>query len=103
MHVPAGPAHNLSMTTQSPEQAAPKLGKTANGIEITDGLIVITNEMRAGKVLASTATIDGWFDVEYASGGRVMQNAERVATFFAGRSARQMWANDMADRVEAGL
>lgn len=61
--------------------------KTADGVPLSDGLIVFTNEMRTGRVDLATLDSEGWFDVVYPSGGRVMQNWDRVATRFEGRVA----------------
>lgn len=61
-------------------------GLTWDGKVITPGLIVFTNEFRVGKVVEGSLRehSPGWFDVEYRTGGTVMQNAERVATHFNG-------------------
>lgn len=75
------------------------LGKTWDGVPITHGLAVFTNEMRVGLVEADRvrASDDGWFDVRYADGRRVMQNAERVATRFEGRNAAEQWAAEQGE------
>jgi predicted RNA-binding Zn-ribbon protein involved in translation (DUF1610 family) len=66
------------------EDASRTVGRTTDGIDIVDGLAVITNEFRVGVVRLDRprALDDGWFDVEYADGRRVMQNGERIATRF---------------------
>lgn len=62
--------------------------RTADGVEIVEGLVVFTNEMRTGVVRAGHRSYEeGWFDVEYADGRRVMMNGDRVATRFEGRDA----------------
>lgn len=75
------------------------LGRTYDGVPIVEGLAVFTNEMKVGLVRTDRvrASDDGWFDVEYADGRRVMQNADRVATHFTGlddkrRDAATEWA-----------
>lgn len=79
-------------------------GKTADGVQIADGLVVWTNEMAVGRVdLGRMRTFsDGWFDVVYADGKRVLMNGERVATRFQGRSAEKVHANDLALIEAAG-
>lgn len=63
-------------------------GLTWDHIPITPGLIVFTNEMRAGKVVEGLREHNpGWFDVEYRDGGKVTQSADRVTTHFNGQSA----------------
>lgn len=78
-------------------------GKTADGVEIVEGLVVFTNEMQVGVVRLGRhrASDDGWFDVEYAPDAdgysrRVMQNGDRVATRFEGRSAQKRWDEQTA-------
>ncbi len=80
----------------------PDLGLTADGVPIVDNLLVITNEMRVGKIRLDRyrASDDGWFDVEYADGRRVMQNSERVATRFGTRSAKDVWAEETGTTAE---
>lgn len=64
------------------------MGVTVDGVHIEPGLVVWTNEYRPGTVLSNHRTRPSeWFDVEYATGGRVMQNCERVATVFEGKRA----------------
>lgn len=63
------------------------MGVTVDGVPITPGLAVWTNEYRAGEVADTVRHDPEWFDVRYATGGVVMQNGERVATVFEGRSA----------------
>lgn len=69
-------------------------GTTWDGVTITPGLIVFTNEMRAGKVVDGSVREHnpGWFDVQYRDGSQVMQNAERVATHFNGANATDVHA-----------
>lgn len=76
----------------------PDLGRTADGATVTDGLAVFTNEMRVGVVRTDRyrTADDGWFDVEYADGRRVMQNGERVATRFDGEVAETAWSRELA-------
>ena len=69
----------------------PSYGTSADGKQVTPGLIVFTNEMRVGKVVEGFRNNEGWFDVEYRTGGRVMQNAERVATRFEQRKAEDVY------------
>lgn len=72
------------------------LGTTADGVPVVDGLVVFTNEMRPGVInLAAYRPLhDGWFDVDYPDGGVALQNGERVATRFEGRSATAAY-NDL--------
>jgi hypothetical protein len=92
------------MTTENSTET-PDLGTTDDGVKIVDGLPVITNEMTVGLVRADRyrTAHDGWFDVEYANGGRVMQNGERVTTRFRGlngvRVAADEWAALMAEKA----
>lgn len=74
------------------------VGKTADGVDIVEGMPVITNEMQAGLVRLDRyrASDDGWFDVEYADGRRVMQNGERVATRFRGLNGTLVAADEWA-------
>lgn len=88
------------MTEQT---SPPSLGRTADGVDIVDGLIVWTNEMRPGVVRLDRyrTSDDGWFDVECPPDGsgrgrRVMQNGERVATRFEGRDARTAYNQALA-------
>lgn len=68
---------------------------TADGVEITHGLRVITNNLDHGTVdLERSVYTEGWFDVvldtEYnglPTTGRTMQNGERVTTRFQGKNA----------------
>lgn len=73
------------MSEQQPEV----YGETWDGVPITPGLVVFTNEMRAGVVVPGSHREHnpGWFDVEYRNGGKVMQDASRVATHFNLRDA----------------
>lgn len=64
------------------------MGKTHEGVAVVPGLHVWTNEMRAGVVGQEEKYTPGWFEVYYADGGSVLQNAERVAIYFMGRSAK---------------
>lgn len=54
--------------------------KTTDGVTITPGLAVWTNEWRVGRVTDREATHDGWFDVRYPDGGGALQNGERMTT-----------------------
>lgn len=88
------------MSTENSAPEGKDLGTTADGITIVEGLPVITNEMRVGLVRTDRyrTSDDGWFDVEYADGRKVMQNGERVATRFRGLNgtlvAADMWATE---------
>ena len=93
------------MTT---ETSTPKnLGTTDDGVAIVEGLPVITNEMTVGVVRLDRfrTSDDGWFDVEYAGGRRVMMNGERVTTRFRGlngvRVAADEWAALMAEKDQS--
>lgn len=84
------------MTTSSTENT--DLGTTDDGVKIVDGLPVITNEMTVGLVRTDRfrTAQDGWFDVEYADGRRVMQNGERVTTRFRGLNGVRVAADEWA-------
>lgn len=76
---------------QNPSEEHP-MGVTVDGVHIEPGLVVWTNEYRAGIVQEPkhreyASTFDGWFDVRYPSGGGALQNPERVATEFEGKRA----------------
>jgi hypothetical protein len=92
------------MTTENNE--VPDLGTTDDGVKIVDGLPVITNEMTVGLVRTDRyrTAHDGWFDVEYAGGRRVMMNGERVTTRFRGlnrvRVAADEWAALVAEQAD---
>lgn len=68
---------------------------TTDGVEITHGLRVFTNNLDRGTVdLERNVFTEGWFDVvldtDYKgqpTTGRTMQNGERVATRFQGKDA----------------
>lgn len=62
-------------------------GTTHDGVRITPGLIVFTNEFRVGKVVEGSLREHnpGWFDVEYRNGAKAMQSPDRVATHFTGQ------------------
>ena len=82
--------------SEAPSEAHP-MGVTVDGVPIVPGLVVWTNEYRPGTVLAERFPMGNppeWFDVEYASGGRVMQNPERVAVVFEGKRASDALAAD---------
>lgn len=73
-----------------------KLLRTVDGVPITEGLAVWTNDLttgritlrdRAGKPFVDSAYWDGWFDVIDSNGDRNMANAERVAVRWQGKNA----------------
>jgi hypothetical protein len=79
--------------SQPPSEQYP-LGVTVDGVPITPGLAVWTNDMEAGVVIDDPARFtrehwDGWFEVATKPGARLgtLQNWERVATTFEGREA----------------
>lgn len=74
---------------QNPSEEHP-MGVAVCGTPIEPGLIVWTNEYKPGIVTEHKHN-DGWFDVRYATGGRTMQNPERVATVFEGKRAADEW------------
>lgn len=78
-------------------EAEVQAGTTSDGVEIRDGLAVYTNEWRVGVVDTSRmrATSDGWFDVVYLDGRRVMQNGDRVATVVRDADGRRLVAADV--------
>lgn len=80
-------------------------GTTADGVQITHGLIVFTNELGTGKInLEDMKEVDeGWFDVVEHNGRRVYQNRERVATTFQGRSAADEYTTNATALSEADL
>jgi len=75
-------------------------GTTTDGVPITEGLPVFTNEMRVGVVrLGRHRHSPGWFDVESIADAdgparTVMQNGERVATVFRDISGKRRVAAD---------
>lgn len=52
--------------------------KTADGVEITDGMRVWDYNLDRGVVDLSRMGTDGWFDVRTDTGGRSFMNAERI-------------------------
>lgn len=52
--------------------------RTADGVEITDGLRVWDYNLRRGTVDLSRLGTDGWFHVQTDEGGCSLMNAERV-------------------------
>lgn len=74
------------MNRSRPPSAEHPLGVAVCGTPITPGLAVWTNEFRVGVVTGVDEAkvrapgFDGWFDVLYADGRKVMQNADRVST-----------------------
>lgn len=54
--------------------------KTADGVEITQGLRVWDYNLERGEVDLTHLDSQGWFDVNVDSGGRSYMNAERVCT-----------------------
>lgn len=93
----------MNLTPDSEKQRLALAGKTVDGTQITDGLIVFTNELVAAKVALDTVDAEGWFDVVEPSGRRTMQNAERVATTFQGRVAGDEYAADAAAMSDLDL
>lgn len=82
--------------SQKPSEQHP-MGVAVCGTSITPGLIVFTNELRAGKVVprdygVHTTAFDEWFDVVYRTGSKVMQNPERVTTVFTDFDGRLLVA-----------
>ncbi|MBQ6358489.1 MAG: hypothetical protein IJI97_05970 [Clostridia bacterium] len=64
---------------------------TSDGVEITPGLKVMTNEVKWGIIDPAQFTsgrsthpggeyFNGWFDVLYEDGSRVLMNGERLRT-----------------------
>lgn len=59
--------------------------RTADGVEITDGLRVWDNDLRSGVVDFAACPInhaywDGWFAIKHDEGGYSMVNGERMTT-----------------------
>lgn len=52
--------------------------RTADGVEIVDGMRVWDYNLDAGVVDLSRLDSGGWFDVKTDGGGRSYMNAERV-------------------------
>lgn len=79
--------------------------KTWDGVPLTEGLVVWTNEFRVGRVTFKRHRVsdDGWFDVEYPEGRTVMQNSERVATVFEGVKAVDRLRETEQQLRDAGL
>lgn len=77
------------------------LGNTADGKPIVDGLIVFTNDMKVGKVLAGTER-HGWFDVEHLDGTKSMMNGERVSTTFRTYDGRIEYATEAYTKAQKG-
>lgn len=75
--------------------------RTADGVEITDGLWVWDNDLRLGTVDFAKSrpereTWDGWFYVRHATTGWSLVNGERMATRhpFTGEVAATRAATD---------
>lgn len=86
------------MNRSRPPSAEHPLGVAVCGTPITPGLAVWTNEFRVGVVTGVDEAkvrapgFDGWFDVLYADGRKVMQNADRVSTVVEKRvKAADVW------------
>lgn len=91
-----GDACDCLMTRRDERYDTYAPGLTFDGVPIGAGLFVITNEVRAGRVLR-TVHPDGWFDVEYLDATVVLMNGERVSVRAFGKDAHAQWRRDQEE------